>query len=340
VVPATDFELGLGRARLTGRSTVAFTYFRQYANQRSVDTTQQVTLGVLLNRIRPRVSAAFASAKQRQGLDIDVRARRMRFDLGAGVDVRVSPKTAIGASVSTSRDAFEDTAFAEGINLRETLTRRTEGAHLDFSYEVTPLTTVILPVEAERHDFSYDPLRGSTSIQIAPRVEFKPTALIQGSASVGFRRVTPSSAAMQEFSGVVAAVDLGYSLRGSTRLALTVGRDLVYSFRQDFPYFLLTGVGISARQQLTTAWDVHGSFGRQQLDYRRRLDAGPSGAAATVEGPLTTRTEGWSYGAGLGYRVGRNSRITFEVMRSLREAGMVGRDFEGWQAGTSVFYGF
>jgi hypothetical protein len=340
IVPASDFVLRLGRARLSGRSAVSFTYFREYTTQRSFDTSQEAAFEIDLNRVTPRVTATYVSGKQRQGLDIDVRVRRTRVAASAGFAARVSPKVQIGAEVTAGRDAFDDAAIADGVRLHDTLTRRLEGAVADVSYAITPLTTIVVPVQVEREDFLYDPIRGSTSVRVAPRVEFKPTALIAGSASVGYRRVTPTTAFVEEFSGLVGAVDLAYTLHGSTRLSLNAGRDLEYSFRPDFPSFLVTGVGLSVRQRLTRSWDAHGSFGRLQLDYRRLVI--PITAPGSVAGaaPLNARTEGWTYGAGLGYRVGQNSRVEFEVTRSMREAAWVGRDFDGWRAGTSIFYGF
>ncbi len=335
-VPSADYHLRMGRARLVGRTTVAFVYFQQFSGQRSIDVAQDVKFAVPMNRLTPYVSGTFLNTKQRPGLDIDLRARRIVIDLLAGLDLRLGGKTTLGASVSAAKESFAEQTIVEGVSLREQLTRRSETGVVQLSHALTPLTTISVAVEAERQTFSYDPSRDSTSFRIAPRVEFKPSALIHGSATVGYRSVTPSTPIVEPFSGLVAGVDLAYIFRGTTRIAVAGERDLVYSYRPAYPYYVLTAATLSLRQQLSGAWEMQATAGRQYLDYRQRLGFLPPAAIAAGSAVST----GYVYGGGLGYRLGPTTRIGADVSWSRRDAGTVGRDFEGWRSGLSMFYGF
>ncbi len=234
-VPSADYHLRMGRARLVGRTTVAFVYFQQFSGQRSIDVAQDVKFAVPMNRLTPYISGTFLNTKQRPGLDIDLRARRIVIDLLAGLDLRLGGKTTLGGSVSAAKESFAEQTIVEGVSLREQLTRRTETGVVQLTHALTPLTTISVAVEAERQTFSYDPSRDSTSFRIAPRVEFKPSALIHGSATVGYRSVMPSTPIVEPFSGLVAGVDLAYIFRGTTRIAVSGERDLVYSYRPAYP---------------------------------------------------------------------------------------------------------
>ena len=335
--PALDYRLRLGRTRLSGRSVVAFRYFRDFSSERSVDTEHEIGFSADLHRITPYVDGTLLSTKERGGLDIDVRARRFRTGLTGGLDVRVSSKATVGAAAYILRTSFDDAAEVDGISLPARLDRRTEGAAAIFRYALTPLTSLVFSAGGEREVFAGANARGSTSMLIVPRVEFKPFALIQGSAGVGYRRLEPADARLPEFSGVVVSTALTYTLRGVTRFALGAQRDVEYSYRPEFPVYVLNGLSLSVRQQITAVWDVHASAARQHLDYRRLV---PLAVPAGTAGPLDLRTEGMTYGAGVGYRVGRGTRIAFDVTRNTRHGGDITRDYECWRAGTSVFYGF
>ena len=174
----------------SGQTTVAFVYFQTVLRQRSIDFAQDVKFAVPMNRLTPYMSGTFLNTKQRPGLDIDLRARRIVIDLLAGLDLRLGGKTTLGGSVSAAKESFAEQTIVEGVSLREQLTRRTETGVVQLTHALTPLTTISVAVEAERQTFSYDPSRDSTSFRIAPRVEFKPSALIHGSATFGYRSVS------------------------------------------------------------------------------------------------------------------------------------------------------
>ena len=136
-----------------------------------------------------------------------------------------------------------------------------------------------------------------------PGFEFKPRALVNGSAFVGFRKFTPKDAtAFPEFTGLVANLGLSYTLLGATTFGVSYARDVNYSFEPLQPYFLSDSVGASVRQALGRRFDVQVSAGRAVYSYRD-LRAGPPPAGAPP--PLDAREDTtWNYAASLGYRPG------------------------------------
>jgi hypothetical protein len=335
-VPSAEYFMRMGRARVSGQTAVPFVYFQQFEGQRSVDFVQDVKVALPMSRITAFVNGSLLNTRQRPGLDIDLRARRLVTDVVAGVDVRIAGKTTLGVAGRRGNESFAEQTLVEGVNLREQLTRQSNSVAVQLAHAVTPLTTLAFVVEGQRQTFSYDPLRDSKSIRIAPRVDFKPSALVRGSAMVGYRQVRPSEDIVERFSGPIAAVDLSYSLRGTTLIGVTAERDLVYSYRPQYPYYVLTAYSVVFRQHIANAWEARGTVGRQFLDYRQRL----SGPLDVVQATGSSMSKGYVYGGGIGFRLGRASRIGVDVTWARRDAGVVGRDFEGWRSGLSMLYGF
>ncbi len=67
-------------------------------------------------------------------------------------------------------------------------------------------------------------------------LEFKPLALISGSAFLGFRSFSPIEDQLPGFNGLTAAVDLHYIARDRLRLNAAVDLDVDYSFEPLLPY--------------------------------------------------------------------------------------------------------
>ena len=104
---------------------------------------------------------------------------------------------------------------------------------------MTPLSTLVVRYERIEDAFAFSPARDSKSFRVMPGVEFKPRALINGSAYVGYRRFTPETpGALPEFSGLVAQLGLSYTLLGATTFGVSYSRDLTYSYEELQPFFI------------------------------------------------------------------------------------------------------
>jgi hypothetical protein len=202
-----------------------------------------------------------------------------------------------------------------------------------FRYAATPLTTVALYVEQQRDRFEFSSNRNSDSVRVMPTIEFKPLALISGRVAVGFRKLTFLQGDVPEFKGLVAAVDLAYTLRARTQFAIAVRRDLEYSYLYEQNVYVVAAFTASVTQRVGDAWDVRGTVGRSHLTYQSRFQSLAVAADLTGETSL-------SAGVDVGYHIGR-SRVGFNVDHAQRDSDVsLGRGYQRLVIGSSLSYVF
>ena len=330
--PGVDTWLRIGRARLSGETLVEWTYFKKADGQRSVNTTQLGRLELDLATVTPFVSGGIVSTRQRPNMEIDQRVRQQRATAGLGGRVHLGGRSRLDIETRRETIDFGDDGLGSDI-LTAALNREvTEGA-VAFRMDVTPLTTFVVRTAVSYDVFEFSRVRDSNSVMVLPGLEMKPSALLSGKASVGFRRFNAKSATVPDFSGVVAAVDVGYVMREVTRIGAKVDRNLDYSFQADKPYYMATSVMFDVKQALGFSWDVVGRVGRARLAYQGFIGDEP-GLRRAQRDHLTT------YGLGVGRRLGDNVRVGFDVDHGRRESDAAFRGYEGFKAGGSFTYGY
>jgi hypothetical protein len=197
-------------------------------------------------------------------------------------------------------------------------------------HDLTPLTSVSLDVTRERERFVFSPFRDSDSTRMLAGVSFQPLALISGTAAVGFRRFTPLPADVPPFRGAVTAVNLSYSLLGTTRFGVQANRDIQYSFEVTQPYYLETGIMATVQQQVFGPFDVLARAGTRRLAYADRI-------GVLVSASDRTDRVG-TIGLGAGYRMGLDKRLGFTLDRQRRTSSVEGRTYTGLRFGFSLTY--
>ena len=331
LTPTTDVWLRMGPTRLSGTVKQDFVYYNRFSSERSLNNSYKLVWLLPLNRLTMKAGAGYLRTKDRPGFEIDARSRRNETDLDGAVEIRASGKTHI--SVKTLRHAvnFDAAATFLGTDLHNELNRTTTTRALSVRYQLTPLTSLAADVSRDQDRFEFSPLRDSDSTRIAGTVVLDSFALIKGSATFGYRDFTPLSADVPAYKGATAVVDLWYSVFETTKLSVQALRDVQYSFDINQPYYLQTGLTASFQRQLSGPFDAIARIGVQQLDYRDRL-----GALL----PVPNRIDHvHTYGGGIGYRLGRDARIGFNVDRQSRTSGIDARQYDGLRVGTSVTYG-
>jgi hypothetical protein len=222
----------------------------------------------------------------------------------------------------------------QGARLRDALNQEERRLAVTARYRMTPLTALAVRAEAIEDRFPFSPIRDSDSVRVMPGVEFKPRALVSGSAFVGVRRLQPLDARLPDYRGAVAALALSYSLLGSTSFGVTADRDVHYSYEALQPYYLADSIGASVRRHLTGRFDV--TVDARRVKYSYRSVVGPLDPAVGVARVDIARV----YGGSVGYRLGRGTRIGFGVTYLDRESNTILlRNFDGLRIGTSVTYG-
>lgn len=341
ITPAADVWLHIGPARLNLNVSGSYLYFAQYADQRSFGTADSARLELPLLHLRPWVGGSFLTVRDRPGYEINLRVRRTETTVSGGVDLLVSRRTILGASLKQTRTNYDTGESFLGFSLRDALNRSTTTGTASLRYRLTPLTTFVMAADVVQERFEFSGIRDSDGFRIVPGIEFDATALVNGSAHVGFRRLTMKTAGMPDYTGPVASVDLGYTLMGVTRLSVQVSRDVEYSYDPVQPYYLLTGVTGSVTQAVGGPWSVEARGGIQRLAYQTVGQSGLAALGLTDLQGLVGRTDVVrSYGGGVGYRLGFSTRLGVNVDYVTRSSVLYLQQFHGLRVGSSVTYGF
>ena len=198
------------------------------STQRAINTHHQIRLAVPLRRLTPHVSAAVENVRDRYNYEIDTRARYRSELLTAGTDIQLTGEASLGVNLRRWRLRFDVGDQFLNTSLREVFDRDLETVSIVFRHRLTPLTSFVVVADRERERFEFSPFRNADGVRFMPGVEFKP-ALLSGAAYVGYRKLTPLTRTIPEYSGIAASVDLAYTLRGVTRLAVRASRDVTYS---------------------------------------------------------------------------------------------------------------
>ncbi|CAN5517761.1 hypothetical protein BH23ACI1_BH23ACI1_13740 [soil metagenome] len=342
--PQSDFTFTLKPAlnvwvpmaqRAMVKATIApdMVWYAEHATERSVNPDVTVRGDVYLNRITLFGERGYLSTRERPNHEVDVRSRHVRETVAAGVSVAVTPKLSVQVAGRQVDIRYDTGTEFDGTSLARTLNRETRGVQLTLRHRLTPLTTLALRSEVLEERFEFSPMRNSDSRRVMPGVEFAPQALIKGSAYVGYRTFTPLfPEALPEFGGIVGELGLSYALLGSTVFGASYRRDLTYSYSELQPFFVDNAVGASIRRALGRRFDLLLSGDRHKYDYRNMVTAGPDLA------PRVDTT--WAYGASLGYRIGRESRIGFGVSHLQRESTNQARTYKNLRFGTTFGHGF
>jgi hypothetical protein len=328
--PKAEFWSRLGpRARIYGSTGIDYQYFKEYESQRSFGTANVARLDIDLGRLTPFAEGIYVNTRIRPGFEIDTRARREDLSGRAGLGVRVQSKTRLLGWVRQQRYRYDAGEEFLDVNLSTALDRDSSYAGGGAEIELTPLTTFLAEFESGEDRFVRSPQRDADTYRVMSGFRFKPFALIDGTLRLGYRNFETLDAAVPDFGGFIAAVQLGYNLR-ATRFTGQVNRDVTYSFETVEPYYLQTDWAVAVTQKITSNWDIVGRFGRYALDYE------------TVGLPGATRRSdsGTRYGGGFGYTLGQYIRLGFDVnyMDRKSEADIT-RNYDGVRAGFSLTYG-
>jgi hypothetical protein len=328
--PTVQLWMRPAGTRLSARTGGQYLYFKTYSNERAWNTRNEAKWEVPLARLTPFVEGSYVNTQERQGYEIDSRARRHDDSYGGGTALRVSGKTEFVVGFKRTNieydqdEAFLGTVLAEALNRREDLTR------LQFRYVLTPLTTFVVDANVGRDRFELTNIRDTDSIKVMPGFDIKPMALISGRVFVGYRQFDPRSAALPDYRGVVASVEATY-IRGATRYEVKVDRDLAYSFEALRPYYALFDTGLAVTQRVTHSWEIVGRGSRQTLAYHQLASLGDSDAGTD---------RGYVYGGGIGYLAGEVMRLGVDANYYTRRAQVEGRrDYEGLRIFGSIRYG-
>ena len=330
ITPAAGVGIRLGRARVDARLSGSYFFFAKYAEERSLGTNDRVRLEFDLLHVTPWAETSFLWVRDRPTYEIDLRLRRTEKAVSGGVDFSVSKRTTLGFSLRRVHTDYVSGNTSVGSSVAEALTGTTTVETASVRYALTPLTTLVMAADVVRDRFEFSSERDSDSLRVMPGVELAASALISGSARVGYRHLSMLTPGIPDYTGPVAAVNIGYTLMGVTRFTVAVNRDVQYSYDPEQPYYLLTGVTASVSQAVGGPWSVNARTSLQRLAYQAVELLGLPGRVDVVR----------SYGVGAGYRLGSATTLGFNVDYFTRQSALDARQYRGLRAGSSITYGF
>jgi hypothetical protein len=339
LAPKIDVWVPVARRALFQATTgTDLVYYAKYDTERSVDPRLAVKGQVFLHRITLFGEGRYVNSRQRMNYEIDARARNYRNATAAGAEILLTPKFSIEGAVRRETVEFDADAVFDGTSLQRTLNQETLGFGAVARHRVTPLTTLVVKYERMEDQFEFSPARDSSSFRVMPGVEFKPRALISGTAYVGYRQFTPKEdLGLPDFSGLVADLGLSYTLLGATTFGVSYSRDIAYSYLETEPFFVNNSVGASVRRALGRRFDVLVSADRHSYEYEALL--APAGVFTPAGEPRVDVT--WNYAGSLGYRIGRDGRVGVGVSYWRRESTtLIFREYDNLRFGTTMTYGF
>jgi hypothetical protein len=332
VTPKTDLWLRMGRSWLSATINEEVVWYQKYASERSATTRYLVGWRMPSAWVNLNVGVSYIKARDRPGYEIDLRAPRKELAYLGGVEGRIMSKTFIGVRGERQTIDFDEAAVFRDFNLHQELKHVTTSGAVTLRHQATPLTSVEFSAAHSEDRFELSPLRNSTSDYFGTSVTFDPFALVKGTAAIGFRKFRPDAADVPAFSGSTMALDLSYTVFGMTRFTARGARDVEYSYEIAQPYYVQTGIEGSVAQQIFGPFDVVMRFVEQRLAYRDRV-------GFPVE--VANRTDAiHSIGVGVGYHLGRELRLGFNLDKVRRESAVESRPYEGLKYGSALTFGF
>ncbi len=326
------------RAMLSAYATPGVTWYQTYSGERSFNPEAGGRFEVCFNRLTFFAGGSYLNTRQRPNFEIDVRARRKEDAAEAGAEIRVFRKLYFEVAGSQTRTRFDADAFFDGTYLQDVLNRDERSASAAVRWRYSALTTFAVRGDVIRDRFQFSPDRDSNSTRAMAGVEFRPRALLSGTAYVGLRRFKALHPALSDYSGAVAQAGLTYRMAGLTVVGFTADRDISYSYEPTQPYYVRAGYGFSVRQYLGWRLDASAGATRYKYDYKGLLS--PGGAANSVAPPVARQDVTWTWTGSIGYRVGRDGRVGLGVTYWNRDSNIKANwNYRGLRAGILVEYG-
>lgn len=334
VAPAFLVNIDPPWASIVVRSATDMVYFVRQSSERSFNQNLTAAMRVPMRRITPYVDAAYLNTRERPNQEIDARARRIVVGAGGGADVMLWPKLLVNLAANFTDIEFDADAAFDGTFLGEVLNQEMGAWSASVRYVATPLTSFFVSHDTEHAHFTRAPHRDSTSRRISAGFSMRAPALFYGNARIGKQRFRPDSAAIPDFDGIVAAVDIGHNIRPSTSIGVLVDRNLAYSYLDLEPYYIRQGFAVYLRRQIVERWHMEARGGRYAHKYR----AIPG---ATQLGVPPDRSERFiDAGVSLGFQARPNLLISGGLSYRDRNSKQDDRNYDSLRMGTSISYGF
>jgi hypothetical protein len=331
LTPSTDLWLRIGPSWVTGNIKEDINWYRDYASERSANTTYTLGWRIPLSRVAFKLGTVFSNSRERPGFEIDARAARKQLEFTGAAEYRALSRTYLGAAGSRERVQFSEQATFLGTNLHDQLNHVSSSYSVTVREQVTAMTAVTFAGTHSEDRFEFSPDRDSSSNAATVAVAFDPQALLKGTATIGYTDFKPYDSTLPAFRGVTTNVNLSYTLLEMTKFTLVAHRAVQNSFEINQPYYVQTGYTFTVAQQIFGPVDIVVRLGHQTLAYRDR--EGMSIASPNRSDEVSI------YGGGIGYHLGKSLRLGINVDQTRRTSPLESRRYEGLRYGAALTIG-
>lgn len=318
------------RVRLSYSTLTEFVWYQKYKSERSTNRGFVARGEVNLTYFTPFASYSSSQTRERPNSEIDERALRNPRVYAAGFRTKIGLATELTAAIRRNSQEYDPEASFRGVRLAQQLNNETDAIDVSLGVAVTPLTSIGLGVSKEEDRFQLSPLRDSKSLRITPTVNFKPTALLNGSASVGYMRFDAADPRVEDYAGLVARGTIAMTVERYS-IDTTFGRDVRYSYEENAPTYIWTSARATLRTELFGGLDVKLGAGRDVMNYNRRADV-------TDEDVVPDRDIYRVYSAGLGFTL-RRIRFGVDAEFNQRTSGLEDRGYENNRVFGTISWG-
>ena len=322
----------------TGEVNEDVVWYQKYASERSGNDTYSLNWKVPLSRVTFNAFGSRRSTHERPGFEIDARAPHSQNNYSAAVGFSFLTSTSLDITAGQELTRYDEAATFKNVNLHDELNLTTTSIAIGLSKKVTPLTTATVSFGRKQDRFPFNPTRDSDSIEARATMKFDAVALLKGNFTIGYTSLSPRSPdVIPGFSGLTMAANLSYTLYDVTKFSFKADRGVQNSYDIATPYYVQAGFNLEIAQQVFARLDMVGRGGIEHLNYRNRLDVvDPIDVVGLTRGTDRLVT----YGVGIGYHLGRATRIGISYDQTRRESPVASRRFERPNIGTSLTYDF
>jgi hypothetical protein len=339
VNPKSDFTMTVspkaivlfnpGPMHLTYTESTDYVYYKKYASERGNNVASTVQVSFDVGPFQPYAGTSGKSTRDRYDDEVDLRARHHDRGYNAGLNIHLFSRTTIGFSAHKETTEFDSGIAFRGQDLATSFNSTIEGVEARAGMALTPLTSFSVIVDEDQQRFALSPERNSDTFRVLPTLTFSPLAMLNGTASVGYRHFTSQSPSVPDFTGVVATVTLGSTLYQRVHFDGLLKRDLQYSYDEASTYFITTGGTLTATYALFGPLDLRVTGARDRLQYH------PTAVLSS-----STSDTVLSYGAGIGVRLKKRLRLGVNGNWSQRDSQQsADRDFRNRKVYVTVNWG-
>jgi hypothetical protein len=327
--PITNVWLRLGRTWIDGTLSVDWVYFNRSKYERGTNNLYRVGVAREMNRLAVRALASRNSTRDRPNMEIDLRSQRFERIFMAEATYRLLSRTSFGGRFTNFQTTYDKDAFFLGASLPVELNRTTITNVALVKHTLTPLTTVQFEAGTEDEEF-FQASRRIDGSRVVGTVTFDQSALLSGTASIGVKSLDPVNPALPNDRLTTANLNLTYRLLGSTQLMAQGTRDFMHSIDVLHPLQSQTAFMWTVQRQVRGPFDVLARYGHASIGLRDRI----GGVVADEKRRESLRT----FGGGLGYRLGFDKRVGFNLDSVKRSSSLDLRRFHALRYGVSITY--